>query len=189
MMTRDDYQAAPGLVARLMGLDSIPERSRITRSRSLNSADHSRSPQHDYKDEDLHRKLHLHKRSKSSRDIPTYIDLDDDDYIVLRFENRPKPKKSPRTNPKRDLTAPSPETHLEEQKQHSRLLPNAQVDSSDTEESSEIGSCNQREANSRIKKHVRLVQKTTQSSSSDREESSPVSIFDFQESTSGSQLD
>ncbi|XP_052186884.1 uncharacterized protein LOC127797783 [Diospyros lotus] len=71
--------AAPGLVARLMGLDSMPTNSRsITRSRSMDY-DSLREV------EGQHRRV---KTSLSSREFPTF--LEHEDYFILSFDNSPE---------------------------------------------------------------------------------------------------
>ncbi|CAM8946540.1 unnamed protein product [Rhodiola kirilowii] len=88
IVTMEEKTVPGGLVARLMGLDSMP--NKITRSRSLNSV-----VQNEPKG----------TRSKSSRES-TYIellDIEDDKFIVLSFHNRPH--NNMRSN--RDKTIPA----------------------------------------------------------------------------------
>ncbi|KAJ7959827.1 transcriptional regulator ATRX-like isoform X2 [Quillaja saponaria] len=78
----------PGIVARLMGLDSMPDinlgntqRNSISRSRSMNSMDYLGQ---------LDQKLSLHRRAKStlsSLDVPTFLELENDNFFILRFES------------------------------------------------------------------------------------------------------
>ncbi|KAF8397275.1 hypothetical protein HHK36_016187 [Tetracentron sinense] len=76
--------AVPGLVARLMGLDSLPERTpgSISRSRSVNSAGC-------WSDIDpmqgmIHRRV---RTSLSFREVPTFLQLENEDFFFLSFEN------------------------------------------------------------------------------------------------------
>ncbi|KAF8396945.1 hypothetical protein HHK36_018581 [Tetracentron sinense] len=79
--------ATPGIVARLMGLDSMPETNwvrapgSITRSRSVNSADC-------WADFDPLQKRHRRVRSSLSfREVPTYLQLENEDFFLLSFDN------------------------------------------------------------------------------------------------------
>ncbi|CAM8909916.1 unnamed protein product [Rhodiola kirilowii] len=88
IVTMEEKTVPGGLVARLMGLDSMP--NKITRSRSLNSVVQNEPKR---------------TRSKSSRES-TYIellDIEDDKFIVLSFHNRPH--NNMRSN--RDKTIPA----------------------------------------------------------------------------------
>nr|POF25259.1 hypothetical protein CFP56_34080 [Quercus suber] len=75
----------PGIVARLMGLESMPEinllHNSISRSRSMNSADHL-----DGFDQmqGQHRKV---KSTLSFREVPTFLELENENFLVLSFEN------------------------------------------------------------------------------------------------------
>ncbi|KAL2238331.1 uncharacterized protein LOC105163998 [Sesamum indicum] len=60
----------PGIVARLMGLESIPGIDRIEQSPSANSSKKPRSPQ-----------------VRRQRIIPTYQELEDDNFFILSFEH------------------------------------------------------------------------------------------------------
>ncbi|KAF5446714.1 hypothetical protein F2P56_032318 [Juglans regia] len=82
--------ATPGIVARLMGLESMPEinwmnsRSNpdsISRSRSMNSADHLAGfdPM-----QGQHRRV---KSTLSFREMPTFLELENDNFLILSFEN------------------------------------------------------------------------------------------------------
>ncbi|KAK7300938.1 hypothetical protein RJT34_11791 [Clitoria ternatea] len=77
----------PGLVARLMGLDSMVETtseatssSSLSRSKSMNSVDYLS----EYKGmEGLHRRV----KSSSFRELPTFHLLENDNFLVLSFES------------------------------------------------------------------------------------------------------
>ncbi|KAG6681104.1 hypothetical protein I3842_13G075100 [Carya illinoinensis] len=82
--------ATPGIVARLMGLESMPEinwmnsRSNpdsVSRSRSMNSADHLAGfdPM-----QEQHRRV---KSTLSFREMPTFLELENEKFLVLSFEN------------------------------------------------------------------------------------------------------
>lgn len=71
----------PGAVARLMGLDSVPVKTRVvsSRSRSVNCVDRNVN-------EEIQRK---HRRVKSSLDsyqFQEYVELEDDHFFILSFE-------------------------------------------------------------------------------------------------------
>lgn len=88
-----ETSATPGIVARLMGLEVIPEKNSvhalsntnsISRSRSLNSADHLAG---------FDAMQGQHRRVKSTlsfRELPTF--LENDNFLVLSFENGGKSK-------------------------------------------------------------------------------------------------
>lgn len=82
--------ATPNLVARLMGLDSMPDLdylaccqsipNSISRSKSMNSMD--RLAGFD-PNQGKHRKV---KSTLSFREVPTYVELENEEYFVLSFE-------------------------------------------------------------------------------------------------------
>ncbi|XWS52980.1 hypothetical protein CRYUN_Cryun11dG0118600 [Craigia yunnanensis] len=85
----DASKATPGIVARLMGLDSLPEISllktqlnpnSITRSRSMNSADFKQDT------DSIHGKHRRVNSTLSFRDMPTYFELENEEFFVLSFE-------------------------------------------------------------------------------------------------------
>ncbi|KAK6235062.1 DUF3741-associated sequence motif - like 6 [Theobroma cacao] len=85
----DASKFTPGIVARLMGLDSLPEISllktranpnSITRSRSMNSADYKQDT------DSIHAKHRRVNSTLSFRDMPTYFELENEEYFVLSFE-------------------------------------------------------------------------------------------------------
>ncbi|MED6115378.1 hypothetical protein PIB30_089891 [Stylosanthes scabra] len=77
----------PGIVARLMGLDSMvemPSNSSLSRSKSMNSVDCLGEG---------NRMDGLHKRVKSTlsfRELPTFLLLENENFFVLSFENKKK---------------------------------------------------------------------------------------------------
>ncbi|MED6191665.1 hypothetical protein PIB30_002475 [Stylosanthes scabra] len=79
----------PGIVARLMGLDSMvemPSNSSLSRSKSMNSVDCLGEG---------NRMDGLHKRVKSTlsfRELPTFLLLENENFFVLTFENKKKKK-------------------------------------------------------------------------------------------------
>lgn len=90
IIDRFETAATPGIVARLMGLESMPEidnllnaRSNpnsISRSRSMNSADHLAGfdPM-----QGQHRRV---KSTLSFRETPTFLELDNENFLILSFE-------------------------------------------------------------------------------------------------------
>ena len=82
--------ATPGVVARLMGLESFPETSSvdmkvgansISRSRSMNSMEFR--GEHD-QIQGQHRRV---KSTLSFREMPTFLEVENKEYFVLSFEN------------------------------------------------------------------------------------------------------
>ncbi|OMO90419.1 hypothetical protein COLO4_19173 [Corchorus olitorius] len=92
----DGSKVSPGIVARLMGLDSLPEISllktqvnpnSITRSRSMNSADYKQE------NDPIHGNKHRRVNSTLSfRDMPTYFELENEEFFVLSFEKESERK-------------------------------------------------------------------------------------------------
>ncbi|KAB2616546.1 lisH domain-containing protein-like [Pyrus ussuriensis x Pyrus communis] len=92
---KTEISATPSMVARLMGLDSIPDdnlvssqstQNSVSRSKSMNSADRfdgSDSMQH-----------HRVKSSQSFREMPTFFELDNEEFFVLTFESERKSKET-----------------------------------------------------------------------------------------------
>ncbi|XWS28681.1 hypothetical protein CRYUN_Cryun25bG0092100 [Craigia yunnanensis] len=85
----DASKVTPGIVARLMGLDSLPEISllktqvnpnSITRSRSMNSADYKQDT------DSIHGKHRRVNSTLSFREMPTYFELENEEFFVLSFE-------------------------------------------------------------------------------------------------------
>ncbi|KAL2898628.1 Peptidyl-tRNA hydrolase [Bienertia sinuspersici] len=86
-----DGSATPNVVARLMGLDSMPEinfiSNSIPKSKSFDSEDFRA------KTEDIQGQHRRVKTSVSFRETSNYFELEDDDFFVLSFENGGKSKK------------------------------------------------------------------------------------------------
>ncbi|XVF19854.1 hypothetical protein REPUB_Repub11eG0146800 [Reevesia pubescens] len=87
----DASKVTPGIVARLMGLDSLPDISllktqvnpnSITRSRSMNSVDYKQQDT-DHSIQGKHRRVNS---TVSFRDMPIYFDLENEEFFVLSFE-------------------------------------------------------------------------------------------------------
>lgn len=86
--------ATPNIVARLMGLESLPQidRDLLLTNEQKNSAAISRSRSMNYVDTVLkelqHSKQGKHRRAKSFRETPTFLHLDEDEnFLILSFEN------------------------------------------------------------------------------------------------------
>ncbi|CAK9326948.1 unnamed protein product [Citrullus colocynthis] len=85
----NETKPTAGIVARLMGLDSMPEMKQnhnsISRSQSMNSVEHF------YKHlEDKHQRV---RSTLSFREMPTFLDLENEDYFILSFEGENKSEK------------------------------------------------------------------------------------------------
>lgn len=80
--------STPGLVARLMGLDSMPDvdlgsaPNSVSRSRSMNSVDCLVGC--DKKQGKNHRRV---KSTLSFRDVPAFVELENEEFFILSFEN------------------------------------------------------------------------------------------------------
>ncbi|KAM1695066.1 hypothetical protein ACFX15_028694 [Malus domestica] len=92
---KTEISAPPSIVARLMGLDSIPDdnlvssqstQNSVSRSKSMNSAD-----RFDGCDSMQHRRV---KSSRSFREMPTFLELDNEEFFVLSFESERKSKET-----------------------------------------------------------------------------------------------
>lgn len=70
----------PNLVARLMGLESLPQidSNSISRSRSMNSVDSLK---------EIQSIEERHRRVKSFRETPTFLELEDENFLILSFES------------------------------------------------------------------------------------------------------
>jgi hypothetical protein len=95
---RFEASATPGIVARLMGLESMPEidsllnsnskPNSISRSRSMNYADHlvGFDPM-----QAQHRRV---KSTLSFREMPTFLELENENFLILSFETGSEHKES-----------------------------------------------------------------------------------------------
>lgn len=100
--------AAPGIVARLMGLDSMPDTNfvcspvkgnSIVRSRSMNSMDFW--PDSDAM-EGRHRRV---KSSLSFRETPVFFEMENDEYLLLSFGNDGETKELRRKERKLEMVS------------------------------------------------------------------------------------
>ncbi|PQP96213.1 uncharacterized protein Pyn_02299 [Prunus yedoensis var. nudiflora] len=94
---KTESAAAPSLVARLMGLESIPDvnlvngqstLNSISRSKSMNSVDRFAGGGDDTM-QAQHRKV---KSTQSFREMPTFLELENEEFFILSFENESKGK-------------------------------------------------------------------------------------------------
>ncbi|KAF9675482.1 hypothetical protein SADUNF_Sadunf09G0036800 [Salix dunnii] len=82
--------ATPGVVARLMGLESFPETSSVDMKVGVNSISRSRSMNSmEFRGENdqiqgQHRRI---KSTLSFREMPTFLEVENKEYFVLSFEN------------------------------------------------------------------------------------------------------
>ncbi|KAK1357137.1 VARLMGL domain-containing protein [Heracleum sosnowskyi] len=91
--------ATPGLVARLMGLDSMP----VVNHKDINSIRRTKSMD-SLRDVELVQRKHRHVKSTMSfRDAPTFLELEDEDFFILSFECPGKNKESRSKLGKSDL--------------------------------------------------------------------------------------
>lgn len=84
----NEGKPSAGIVARLMGLDPMPEmklnQNLISRSQSMNSLEHF------YKHlEGKHQRI---RSTLSFREIPTFLELENEDYFILSFEGESRSK-------------------------------------------------------------------------------------------------
>ncbi|BFG33907.1 hypothetical protein CerSpe_201810 [Prunus speciosa] len=94
---KTESAATPSLVARLMGLESIPDvnlvngqstLNSISRSKSMNSVDRFAGGGDDTM-QAQHRKV---KSTQSFREMPTFLELENEEFFILSFENESKGK-------------------------------------------------------------------------------------------------
>ncbi|KAL1827453.1 hypothetical protein ACET3Z_005865 [Daucus carota] len=91
--------ATPGLVARLMGLDSMP----MSDHRDFNSVRRTKSMD-SLRDVELVQSKHRHVKSTLSfRDGPSFLELEDEEFFILSFESGGKNKDSRSNSRKSDL--------------------------------------------------------------------------------------
>ncbi|XP_047336441.1 uncharacterized protein LOC124940008 [Impatiens glandulifera] len=109
----------PGIVARLMGLDSLPETDSITRRTTLESILRSRSVNSvNYIPEFDLLQTH-HRRAKTSvsfREIPTFINEPNHDFVVLCFERVGEISNGKRLSEKKSVLDMGFETEIKKQK-------------------------------------------------------------------------
>lgn len=82
--------ATPGVVARLMGLESFPETSSVDMRVSANSISRSRSMNSVEFRGESDQMRGQHRRVKSTlsfREMPTFLEIENKEYFVLSFEN------------------------------------------------------------------------------------------------------
>lgn len=165
-----DDKAAPSVVAKLMGLDSMPNviiatPTSITRSRSMNSIDYCKGICKDH--DQLQAERRRVKGTLSFRDMPmpTFFELEDEDFFVLSFEKGSDHKKEKRLKEK------IREKGFGELKQSSDFLEFS------TPNIRKQASCHG--AKSRKKKKKKMMKVTNVELECSSEESSPVSVLDF----------
>lgn len=163
-----DDKAAPSVVAKLMGLDSMPSviiatPTSITRSRSMNSIDYCKGICNDH--DRLQAERRRVKGTLSFRDMPmpTFFELEDEDFFVLSFEKGSDHKKEKRLKEK------IREKGFGELKQSSDFLEFS------TPNIRKQVSCHGAKSRKK-KKKMKLTNVELECSS---EESSPVSVLDF----------
>ncbi|KMT05038.1 hypothetical protein BVRB_7g171980 [Beta vulgaris subsp. vulgaris] len=92
-----DGSNTPNVVARLMGLDSMPEISMKYSQKMPNSVSRSKSMDSEDFREETEEIKGQHRRVKTSvsfRETPDFFELEDGDFFVLSFENGGKKKKN-----------------------------------------------------------------------------------------------
>ncbi|KAK3206543.1 hypothetical protein Dsin_020589 [Dipteronia sinensis] len=172
---REDKAVAPGVVARLMGLESMPNMrpDSITRSRSMNSLDYCN------KGSGMDQMQGEHRRVKSSTfsgsEIPAFLELEEnEDFLVLNFENgseeetkrRRKISSSRRKKP--DTTTTTTTTSI---------LPGFENPECSTPVKNKKEESESENVKFRKKKKKKMKKYVENDSSS--EDSSPVSVLDF----------
>ncbi|XP_030464260.2 uncharacterized protein LOC115683793 [Syzygium oleosum] len=89
---QNEPNTTPGIVARLMGLESLPNTSSMHIHQSPNSISRSRSLNYlDFKEEEFDDEMkwqHLQVSSTLSfREMPTYLEVENEEFLVLNFGN------------------------------------------------------------------------------------------------------
>lgn len=86
----------PSVVARLMGLETMPKvlvssttPNSIGRSRSMNSMDYFKQSSDDRSMQGGHRRV---KSTLSFREMPAFVELENEEFVVLSFENESEKK-------------------------------------------------------------------------------------------------
>ncbi|XP_031271219.1 uncharacterized protein LOC116129629 [Pistacia vera] len=85
---KSEDKAMPSLVARLMGLEGVPNSStgKISRSRSMNSLDFEASSGQTEGDDNKHRRVK--SSTLSIQEMPTFFEVENEEFFVLSFGNR-----------------------------------------------------------------------------------------------------
>ncbi|KAF5751362.1 hypothetical protein HS088_TW02G00375 [Tripterygium wilfordii] len=100
------WRATPGLVAKLMGLEALPELNSIETQMSSSSILRSKSMNDVGYREKCDRSHGHHRRTRSStmsiHDMPTFIELENEEFFVLSFESGSKIKKKRSKERKRE---------------------------------------------------------------------------------------
>lgn len=86
-----DNTANPGIVARLMGLESMPQNDSAKNQMTPNRIARCRSMNYDSWRENEGQNRHV-KTSLSFRELPTFLELENDDFFVLSFESEVESK-------------------------------------------------------------------------------------------------
>lgn len=184
----DASKVTPGIVARLMGLDSLLETqvnpNSITRSRSMNSADYNKQDHHT-----IHGKHRRVNSTLSFREMPTYLELENDEFFVLSFEKemvRSKGKSEELKQIKEDDEHASKRVLkvLDEEKLNRRILVKPNQDMAKSNEvvirkgQEYCSKCDAVKLRKKKKKMQHLVDQTVEPKCIS-EDSSPVSVLDF----------
>ncbi|XP_068337138.1 uncharacterized protein [Pyrus communis] len=87
---KTEISASPSIVARLMGLDSIPDRNLVSSQSTQNSISRSKS----MTSVDRFDKRRGMKSTRSFREMPTFLELENEEFFILSFENERKSKET-----------------------------------------------------------------------------------------------
>lgn len=88
-----DNTANPGIVARLMGLESMPQNDSAKNQMTPNRIARCRSMNYDSRRENESQNRRV-KTSLSFRELPTFLELENDDFLVLSFESEVESKET-----------------------------------------------------------------------------------------------
>ncbi|CAN6556450.1 unnamed protein product [Malus baccata var. baccata] len=87
---KTEISASPSIVARLMGLDSIPDRNLVSSQSTQNSISRSKS----MNSVDRFDKRRGMKSTRSFREMPTFLEPENEEFFILSFESERKSKET-----------------------------------------------------------------------------------------------
>ncbi|XP_030537401.1 uncharacterized protein LOC115745917 [Rhodamnia argentea] len=182
---KNEPNTTPGIVARLMGLESLPNSSSTHTHKSPNSISRSRSLNYlDFKedecDDDETKWQHLRVSSTLSfRETPTYLEIENEEFLVLNFGNGSEKEGRKRRSSKSKTQCGKPKGESErggatESSSSDSVLANDDLGTPET-------------LRSQVTKVCQSV-RSLEAACGSEEDSSPVSVLDFGEFISDPQV-
>ncbi|KAF8018812.1 hypothetical protein BT93_H3648 [Corymbia citriodora subsp. variegata] len=181
---KNEPNTTPGIVARLMGLESLPNTSSMHTHKSPNSISRSRSLSYlDFKEDehgDETKWQHLQVSSTLSfRETPTYLEIENEEFLVLNFGNGSEKEGRKRRSSKSKIQQSRTGERCEKPNRENERGGAAESSSCDSVlENNDLGTP-QRLRSQAVKmcQSVRSLEAVCGS----EEDSSPVSVLDFGE--------